>query len=111
MQVQVDIQDLLKTRLDVSLEQIGDFCRRWQISELALFGSVLRDDFSDASDVDLLVSYGDGARFGLRDFLLMRDELEGMFGRSPDLLEKDLIENPFLRSEVLGSAVVIYGAE
>lgn len=111
MLTMVERENFLRTRLGIPLAPIEDFCQRWQISELALFGSVLRDDFSANSDIDLLVTYGAGRRFGFRDFLAMRDELESLLGREPDLVEKDLLENPYLRSEILNTAMVIYGIE
>lgn len=106
-----NIQDLITARLGGDLAEIEAFCRRWNIVELALFGSVLRDDFSGSSDVDILVTYRDGVRFGLHDFLDMKEQLAEILGRSPDLLEKQLIENPFLKSEISNTAQVIYVSE
>ncbi|MSP63393.1 MAG: hypothetical protein EXR72_24235 [Myxococcales bacterium] len=54
----------MQARLDLDRERITDFCCRWKIRELALFGSVLRDDFRDDSDVDVLVAFDDDARVG-----------------------------------------------
>ena len=52
---------MAKRRIDISQEQMADFCRRRQISEPALFGSVLRDDFGPESDLDVLASFAPGA--------------------------------------------------
>jgi predicted nucleotidyltransferase len=99
-------------RTNLSTEQIADFCRRWQISELALFGSALRDDFGPDSDLDVLVTFAPGARWGLLDGVRMEQELARLLGRKVDLLSKRAVEsspNWILRREILGTAEVIYG--
>jgi predicted nucleotidyltransferase len=71
-------------------EEIGRFCRKWKISEMALFGSVLSDDFRPESDIDVLVTFKDDAGWGLFDIVDMSDELASIFGRKVDLVEKEL---------------------
>src|SRR5690606_29426483 len=100
-------------QVHVPFEQLADFCRRWQVTELALFGSVLRPDFNAASDVDVLVTFAPAARPTLFDLAEMQDELERLFGRPVDLLTKRGVqESPnFLRRKaILESAQVIYAA-
>jgi uncharacterized protein len=96
--------------LKIPREKIEEFCRRWKIKELALFGSVLRKDFGPESDVDVLVTFEPegGITFDNRVDLL--DELEGILGREVDLVEKDLIRNPFRRHEILKTKEVVYAA-
>lgn len=77
---------------------------------MALFGSVLRDDFGPDSDIDVLVSFEPGAPWSLWDLSRMRDELEEIFGRSVDLVEKKGLRNPFLRHAVLTTRQVVYAA-
>ncbi|MCX7707080.1 MAG: nucleotidyltransferase family protein [Anaerolineae bacterium] len=92
-------------------EQLTDFCRRWEVSELALFGSVLRADFRPDSDVDLLVSFAPSARRTLFDIVKMQDELEGLLGRKVDLVERRAIErseNYIRRRSILRNTKVIY---
>ncbi len=99
--------------LNIPKEKIADFCRRWKITEVALFGSVLREDFSPKSDVDVLVSFASDARWSLLDHVDMQDELKIIFGRNVDLISKRGIErsrNPIRRKEILESAEVIYAA-
>jgi uncharacterized protein len=67
-------------------EKIVDFCLRWHIEELALFGSILRDDFGPKSDVDMLVSFADDVRWGLFDHVQMQNEMETLLQRSVDLI-------------------------
>jgi uncharacterized protein len=92
---------------------LHEFCQRWQIKELALFGSVLREDFGPDSDIDLLVRFQPGAGRSLFDLVDMEDELSGLFGRKVDLVTRMAIENSrnyLRRSMILNSAEVIYAA-
>ena len=95
--------------IDIDQQRIGEFCRRWQVSELALFGSVLRDDFRPDSDVDVLVEFLPGTRREFVDFEDMAAELAAIFGRRVDVVPKRGLR-PRLREEVLGSAKVVYAA-
>jgi hypothetical protein len=98
-------------KLSLPYEQIAEFCRKWNVTEFALFGSVLRDDFRPDSDVDVLVTWAPEARISLFDYGPMRDELEAMFGRRVDLVSKEGIQesrNWIRKKEILGSARVIY---
>jgi uncharacterized protein len=91
-------------------EKIERFCHKWEVSEMALFGSVLSDDFRPDSDIDVLVSFKDNTGWSLFDFVDMIDELKIIFGRKVDLVEKDSLRNPFRRQTILGSNEVIYAA-
>jgi predicted nucleotidyltransferase len=91
-------------------ERVADFCRRWKVVEMALFGSVLRDDFGPDSDIDVLVTFQPDAPWSLWDILDMRDELHQIFGREIDLVEKDALRNPFRRREILRNHKVVYAA-
>ncbi len=98
--------------IQIPTDKIAEFCQRWKITEFALFGSVLRDDFRpDSSDIDVLVSFDPNAHTTLFDMVDMKEELEGIFARKVDLLSKRGIErssNYLRRREILSSAVVIY---
>ena len=91
-------------------DQIAAFCQKWKITELAVFGSVLRDDFRPESDVDVLVSFTDDAHWSLYDWVDMQEDLKGMFGRDVDLVEKKSLHNPFRRHAILTTKQVIYAA-
>jgi len=102
---------MIKQNLNLPKEQIVDFCRRWQITELAVFGSVLRDDFDPESDLDVLVTFAPGADWSLLDHLRMEQELSELLGRKIDLLSKRAVEqslNWIRRQEILSTAEVIY---
>jgi predicted nucleotidyltransferase len=110
---QVRLQPDLMERLRLSPEQIAAFCQRWQLMELALFGSVLRDDFHADSDIDILISYAPEANHGLLARVRIQRELATLCGREVDVMTKKSIEesrNELRRKEILGSAQVIYVA-
>ena len=101
------------TQVPMPWDRIDAFCRKWEIVEFALFGSVLRDDFGPESDVDVLVSFAPGAGRTLFDLVDMEDELVEIFGRPVDLSTRAGVEeseNPFRRRAILDSARVIYAA-
>lgn len=101
---------MTQLKIDIPQEIIAVFCRRWKIKELALFGSVLREDFRPDSDIDVLVTFeaDGGITFDNRVELL--DELAAIFGRQVDLVEKKTIRNPFRRHEILTTKEVVYAA-
>jgi len=93
--------------------RLAVFCRRWKVTALALFGSVLREDFSPNSDVDVLASFAEGARWSLFDLVDMQNELQDILGREVDLVPRKSIENSenhIRRRSILGAAEVIYAA-
>lgn len=100
----------MSPRIKIDRDALAGFSRRWRVTELALFGSVLRDDFGPESDVDVLVTFADDASWDLLDVVRMRDELAGIFGRPVDLVEKGAIRNPFRREAIMGSFEVLYAA-
>ena len=100
----------MSPKLTIDHGRLAGFCRKWRITELALFGSVLREDFRPDSDVDVLVSFEPGAPWTLWDLLAIRDELGAMFGRDVDLVEEKALRNPFRRHAILSTKQVIYAA-
>ena len=93
---------------DIPISAIEDFCRRWEIEEFALFGSILRDDMEPDSDVDVLVTVGDDTWLTLYDWVEMTDQLKVIFDREVDLVSKSGLRNPFRRHEILRTRKVIY---
>ena len=90
-------------KIEIPKEKIADFCRKWKIVELSLFGSVLRDDFRPNSDVDLLVSFSSEAEWSLLDHMAMEEELSAIFGRTVDLVSRRAIERSqnYIRRKVI----------
>jgi uncharacterized protein len=102
-----------RARIDLPMEEITAFCRKWRITELALFGSVLRDDFRPDSDVDVLVTFEEGENWDLLDIVTMQEELEQIFGRKVDLGERQWVErsrNYVRRRAILSSLEPVYVA-
>jgi hypothetical protein len=96
--------------IDIPQEQLGQLCHRWRVKELSLFGSVLRDDFRPDSDIDVLVSFAPDAMWTLWDLMGMKDELEVLFGRPVDLVEKEALRNPWRKRRILSTYQVVYAA-
>ncbi|MCL5292111.1 MAG: nucleotidyltransferase family protein [Actinobacteria bacterium] len=99
--------------IQIPHDRIAEFCRKWRISELALFGSVLRADFRPNSDIDVLVSFSSSAHITLFDLIRMRNELKEIFGREVDLVSRRGLEsspNYRRRHAILSSAEVVYVA-
>jgi len=92
-------------------KKIEEFCKRWSITEFSVFGSVLRVDFRPDSDIDVLVSIDPNAQIGLFELVDMQLELEKMFKRPVDLVEKEGLVNPYRRREILSTAQVVYAAK
>ena len=102
----------LLQRLPVDEGQVDEFCRRWKIIKLELFGSMLTEP-SRAQDVDFLVTFAADARWGLFEHEHMQNELAELLGRNVDLISRRAIEasgNTLRRNAILTSAVPIYVA-
>lgn len=88
------------------------FCQRWNVVEIAFFGSVLREDFGEESDIDILISFGEDVVFGLLDKMTAREELEAMLGRNVDLVTKSGLSHwttpPSIRDSILAEAEIVY---
>jgi len=95
-------------RIAIAQDEIAAFCRRHHIRRLALFGSVLRDDFRPESDVDVLVEFEPGHTPGL-DFFSMEIELSEIIGRKVDLNTPGFLSR-YYRDRVLAEAEVLYDA-
>jgi predicted nucleotidyltransferase len=94
--------------MHINKERIAQFCRRWKVAELSLFGSVLRENFSPNSDIDVLVSFEPDIPWSLFDWLDMKEELSRILGREVDLVETSGLRNPFRRQEILNNREIIY---
>jgi len=97
----------LRSMFQLDKEAIERFCHRWKIQTLDLFGSILRNDFGPDSDIDLLVTFVQGTRWTLFDWVQMEDELTALFGRSVELVSRQAIEQSYnekRRERILQSA-------
>ena len=91
-------------------KEIEEFCKRWSITKFSVFGSVLREDFRPDSDIDVLVSIDPKAKIDLFELIDMKLELQELFKRPVDLVEKEGLRNPYRRQEILRTARVVYAA-
>jgi predicted nucleotidyltransferase len=100
-----------KMKIHIPEARIADFCKKWGVKELALFGSALGDYFDDNSDVDLLVAFQEESGHTLFDLVRMQGELRDLFGRQVDIVSRRGIEgsrNHLRREAILGSAERLY---
>lgn len=102
-----------KDRLPIPLDrrQVEEFCRRWKIVELAVFGSALRKDFRPDSDVDFLARFAPDAEWSLFDVMRAEEDLEAIVGRPVDLIEREVVEqsdNWIRRKAILDTAEPYY---
>ena len=99
-------------QITLPMEQLADFCRRWKITRLEIFGSALRPDFSPTSDVDFLYTLAPDAHWGW-EFTEAGAELAHLLGRAVDLVSRRAMErsrNPFRRQEILSTTRTVYVA-
>lgn len=97
----------MRTEILIPRERLDQFCRRWKITRLSVFGSALREDFRPDSDLDLLVDFSPEADWTLLDHVAMEEELSGIVGRKVDLVSRRAIErssNWIRRQAILESA-------
>ena len=93
------------------IDQIADFCRRWKVRELAVFGSFLRDDFGDRSDVNFLIDPKSDVIWTFADHLAMEEEMAKLLGRKAELVERSAVEqsrNYIRRRHILATAEPLY---
>jgi hypothetical protein len=109
--MKVDTTPPVSLPFNISNHRLVGFCKRWKIDEFALFGSVLRPDFRPDSDIDVMVAFSPAANWSLLDLVRMQQELEEIFGRPVDLVERDTIRNPFRRQRIMQSYQVVYASE
>jgi predicted nucleotidyltransferase len=96
--------------IDISENKLAELCRKWKVTEFSLFGSILRDDFGPDSDIDVLVVFQPEAPWSLWDLMDMKEELEVLFGRPVDMVEKEALRNPWRKRRILSTYEVVYAA-
>jgi len=101
---------IAKSPFEISSEVVESFCRKWRIEELALFGSILREDFMPDSDIDVLATFAPDADWSVLDHARMSEELSTLVGREVDVVESNGLRNPFRRREILATRKVIYAS-
>ena len=97
-------------RQKIPKETLSEFYRKWKITELGIFGSFLREDFHDQSDIDVLLSFSPDSEWSLLHLVEMQQELSDLMGREVDIVEKEALKNPFRRRGILKNVQVLYEA-
>lgn len=95
---------------ELPMKQIEGFCSKYGVAEFSLFGSVLRADFDADSDVDVMLQFRPGFGFSFHNTPDIQHDLESIFGRPVDVIEKGRIRNPFRRHAIMNSYKVVYAA-
>ena len=98
------------SNLSFNEKDIESLAKKWGIIEFSIFGSVLGNHFKDDSDIDILIQFKSDIRYSLFDLVELKDELEDLFHRPVDIVEKASIKNPFRKNKILKTARVIYAA-
>lgn len=94
--------------MDIDRSRIVEFCKKWKITRMAFFGSILRDDFRPDSDVDVLVKYAPDIDWSSYDYFAMLEEIKALFARPVDVVEEGTIRNPIKRRCIYENVEVIY---
>ena len=104
------LKKLEKNGLHLRYEDVVRLCEKYMIEELSIFGSSLRDDFSECSDVDILITYKPEAEFkiSLFDEMELEDEFARLLNRDVDICDKECLKNPFRREDIMTSSEVVY---
>jgi predicted nucleotidyltransferase len=94
----------------IEYNDVERICLKYHISELSIFGSALRTDFHDGSDIDILVVWDDYREKNNRwDYIYIVDDFVKLLGRSVDVIDIDELTNPIRREDILSTTEVLYG--
>jgi predicted nucleotidyltransferase len=104
------IEKLQKNGVFFDYNDIVRLCEKYGINELSIFGSSIRDDFSQNSDVDILVSFGKTSEITLFDIMDIEKEFSQLLKREVDIVEKEALKNPIRKNKILSTREIIYAA-
>lgn len=99
-----------QTAIPIKADAVREFCLKWGVKELSLFGSILRPDFRPDSDVDVMLEFLPERGFTFENTPLIIEDLSLLFGRGVDVVEKGRIRNRFRRESILSNRRVMYAA-
>jgi predicted nucleotidyltransferase len=104
------IEKLKKNRVFLNYNDIVLLCEKYGINELSIFGSSIRDDFTQNSDVDILVSFNNNPEITLFDIMDLENEFSQLLKRTVDIVEKEALKNPIRKNKILSTREIIYAA-
>ena len=104
------MEKLQKNGIFFNYDTIVQLCKKYYITELSIFGSSIRDDFTQNSDVDILVSFDDNSIITLFDIMELEIELSKLFRKEVNIVEKKSLKNPIRRNRIMSTREIIYAA-
>ncbi|MCL1927309.1 MAG: nucleotidyltransferase domain-containing protein [Treponema sp.] len=104
------MEKLRKNGIFFRIDDIVSVCKKYQIIELSVFGSSIRDDFTQKSDVDILVSFDQNSKINLFDIMELEKEFSMTLNREVDVVEKESLKNPIRKNKILSTREIIYAA-
>jgi len=104
------IEKLQKNGVFLNYSDVIHLCKKYYIVELSIFGSSIRDDFTQNSDVDILVSFEHNSKITLFDIMELEKEFSEILNRKVDIVEKESLKNPIRRNKILSTREIIYAA-
>ena len=104
------MEKLKKNGIFLNYDDVAHICEKYHINELSVFGSSLRDNFSQNSDVDLLVSFHKNSEITLFDIMDLEEEFSQLIKREIDIVEMEALKNPIRKNKILSTREIIYAA-
>ena len=104
------IEKLKKNGIFLDYNGIVHICKKYNINELSIFGSSIRGDFNQNSDIDILVSFGNNADISLFDLMDLENEFSQLLQKEVDIVEKESLKNPIRKNKILSTREIIYAA-
>jgi predicted nucleotidyltransferase len=104
------IAKLLKNGVVLNYSDVVSLCEKYHIKELSIFGSSLRNDFTESSDIDILVSFHSNSKITLFDMMEMENDFSRLLNRDVDIVEKESLKNPIRKKTILSTREIIYAA-
>jgi predicted nucleotidyltransferase len=104
------MEKLRKNGIFLNYEDVVHLCKKYYINELSIFGSSIRDDFKENSDIDILVSFNKDSKITLFDIMNLEKEFSELLDREVDIVEKEALKNPIRKDKILSSREIIYAA-
>jgi predicted nucleotidyltransferase len=104
------IEKLHKNGIFLNYNDVMRLCKKYFIIELSIFGSSIRDDFTQSSDVDILVSFAKDSKITLFDIMELEKAFSQLLSRKVDIVEKESLKNPIRKNKILSTREIIYAA-
>ena len=104
------MQKLQKNGIFLNYNDVVCLCKKYNVNELSIFGSSIRGDFSQNSDIDILVSFEKNTEITLFDIMDLEHEFSNLLKREVDIVEKESLKNPIRKNKILSTREIIYAA-